>query len=299
MPTKLEYICRSLSKGTTKVYETYVVNAIWQKLNNENIEFVTQQYVFKDGKRSYIDMYFPQIRLAVEVDEMYHNSDSQTVNDNQRMSRIQTASLDSLISDKVVEFFRIKIGNDSGLYSIDFINKQIDECVAKIQSLYKGSGSPKWVYGTEEVIKIIKKRKQLKRGDSLSKMTEIMDLFGKNYKAAMRCYYKVSEYTYVWSPRLASSFEEDIQWNNTVNEDLSIIVERDRDGLKKTAEGCKWTKDNNVRRIVFLHYRDPLGSNGRKFLGVYKSDHYNEDTHEETWVLDSDTFDLKEFLKDD
>lgn len=79
MPTKLDYIVRSLSRGTNKKYETYVINSIWNKINNSEVEFVTQQYVKdSEGNIRYIDMYFPQIKFAIEVDEWYHNSNDQS-----------------------------------------------------------------------------------------------------------------------------------------------------------------------------------------------------------------------------
>lgn len=34
---KLEYVARSLSRGTNKKYETYVINAIYQKVANPNL----------------------------------------------------------------------------------------------------------------------------------------------------------------------------------------------------------------------------------------------------------------------
>lgn len=298
MASKLDYICRSLSKGTSKVYETYVVNAIWQRLNNDNIEFITQQYVFKDGIRSYIDMYFPQIRLAVEVDEMYHNTACQINSDNKRMERIQLASLDSLISEPEIKFERIHIGDENGQFPLEKIENRINEVVEAIKKRYKEAGSPKWVYGSAEKLKAIKKTGKLKRGISLLFMTEIMELFGRHYKAAMQCYYKIQDNLYVWSPWLSSSSLEDCQWNNTISNDLNVIVERDRDGKKKTIESCKWDRENHVKRLVFLHYKDPVGSSARKFLGVYVAGEYNDKTHEQTWNFVSDEFDLKDFLNE-
>ena len=50
---KLEYVARSLANGSKKVYETYVINAIYQKVNNPELEIQTQKniYVEKEGKR--------------------------------------------------------------------------------------------------------------------------------------------------------------------------------------------------------------------------------------------------------
>lgn len=291
MASKLDYICRSLSKGTSKVYETYVVNAIWQRLSNDNIEFVTQQYVFKEGRKSYIDMYFPQIALAIEVDEMYHNSNDQINSDNERMNRIQLASLDSLVSNDKVVFERIHIGDLNGQFDLRFINKRIDEVVSVIKTKYEEKGSPKWVYDNEEKISNILKSKHLKRGDSFYYMTDILKLFGFNYKGFQKCYKYVGNNFSVWSPYLSYDEEDNnIRWNNTISKDLRIISERDRDGNVKTQKGFEENK--NMKRLVFLNYRDPLGIRGRKFLGVYKVKDYNDITHTERWELVSEEFDL-------
>ena len=69
---KQEYLYRMFSHHTKdKEKENYVVNAIWQRLDDLNIKPVTQQYVHisKSNRYALIDLYFPQINYGVECDE--------------------------------------------------------------------------------------------------------------------------------------------------------------------------------------------------------------------------------------
>lgn len=43
--SKTIYLVKTLSRTKRKDYENYVINAIWQRLNNSDIEIVSQQYV--------------------------------------------------------------------------------------------------------------------------------------------------------------------------------------------------------------------------------------------------------------
>ena len=72
---KQEYLYRMFSHHTKdKEKENYVVNAIWQRLDDLNIKPVTQQYVHfsKSNRYALIDLYFPQINYGVECDEAHH-----------------------------------------------------------------------------------------------------------------------------------------------------------------------------------------------------------------------------------
>ena len=60
MDSKVIYLAKTLSRTKRKDYENYVVNAIWNRVNDYRLVPVTQQYV-TDGKgnRYFIDLYFP------------------------------------------------------------------------------------------------------------------------------------------------------------------------------------------------------------------------------------------------
>lgn len=67
MSSKVEYVARSLSRGTHKKYETFIINEVYSRLNNPNLEIATQQHVVtKNDGTKYIDLYFPQLKIAIE-----------------------------------------------------------------------------------------------------------------------------------------------------------------------------------------------------------------------------------------
>ena len=67
---KKEYIVNQLKRTFHKKYENYCITRIIHKLDNEYIQFITQQ-LFKrpDGKFALADLYFPQLNISVEIDE--------------------------------------------------------------------------------------------------------------------------------------------------------------------------------------------------------------------------------------
>ena len=95
MSSKVEYVARSLSRGTHKKYETFVINEIYSRLSNPNLEIATQQHVVtKNDGTKYIDLYFPQLKIAIEVDEWYHNSEDQAERDKKREENLPQSYLE-------------------------------------------------------------------------------------------------------------------------------------------------------------------------------------------------------------
>ena len=86
----LAYMFNDRTKG--KKYENYVVNSIYTKVGNYNLVPITQQCVKIDEKTHYfIDLYFPQLNFAVEVDEGQHNEQEHKIADEEREQIIKTA----------------------------------------------------------------------------------------------------------------------------------------------------------------------------------------------------------------
>lgn len=89
------------SKRTNrKDKENYILNAIWHKLDNMDLQPVTQQCVIlNNGKRALIDLYFPQIQYGIECDEAYHKHN--TFEDLDRAERIEQV-LSSVNENQIV-----------------------------------------------------------------------------------------------------------------------------------------------------------------------------------------------------
>ena len=72
---KLGYLVKTLSRTKRKDYENYVLNAVWNRLADDSVEPVSQQWVSKpenDGTGYFIDLFFPQLNIGVECDEGHH-----------------------------------------------------------------------------------------------------------------------------------------------------------------------------------------------------------------------------------
>ena len=76
---KSEYLYKTFASRTrNKKEECYVLNAIWQRLcmQGYEIEPITQKYVRRSDDKGHkfalIDLFFPALNLAIEVDEAHH-----------------------------------------------------------------------------------------------------------------------------------------------------------------------------------------------------------------------------------
>ena len=286
MLSKLEYVSRSLSRGTHKKFETYVINSIYSKLNNPNLEIATQQYVYTKESRRFINLYFPQLKITIEVDEGYHDNPWQRESDNKRMEAIKLAVLESTILDDVkdIRFLRVPIVENGQMISLEKLNNVIDDIVKIINIEISKYGTLEWIFDKDEIIKTIKARGYLERGDSFSSMVEILSVFGKNVKGWQRCGYKN-----IWSPTLSVEGSDRGGWVNTISEDLSEIYESGIGGKhSKKPSDVEWDINNNSKRYVFLKYKDALGNSGRRFLGVYVADRYDYDKKAEVWKFIED-----------
>lgn len=118
--TELEFIIKQISKTNKKNFENYVVTRIWHGINTTDIKFTTQQYVNRPKGHALTDMYFPQFKLHIEIDEPFHENQKEL--DINRETDIIEAT------GHVIE--RIKITDD-----LSFVNNQIDRIVLKIEEL--------------------------------------------------------------------------------------------------------------------------------------------------------------------
>ena len=74
---KLDYMTRLFRKIRNKRFEAYIIQRIWDLLNDDSIRFVTQQYFKRNENGNYAlaDLYLPQINMIVEIDEGQHAQD--------------------------------------------------------------------------------------------------------------------------------------------------------------------------------------------------------------------------------
>lgn len=104
-----DYIRRSLTKVSHKAWEYFIVSRIIHRLDDLEIEFITQQLVRRrNGTRALTDMFFPQFSLHLEIDEPHHK---ETIESDALRAR-------DIIADTGHEITRIAIKNESDIEGI-------------------------------------------------------------------------------------------------------------------------------------------------------------------------------------
>lgn len=155
-----EYLFKTLSRTKRKDDENYVLNAIWNKVNNLELMPVTQQYV-RCGSRWYlIDMFFPQINLGIEVYEAGHNNSVQA--DLIRSDEIVSA----MIYDNRTDYDEIVIYTSEN--DINSIHDQIYASVNKINEKIKTLVQPLHWNTHEEFISIVRNKGILSVFDNIT-----------------------------------------------------------------------------------------------------------------------------------
>lgn len=246
---ELTYYAKLLTKLRNKKYEFYVVSRIIHLLNDTKIQFTTQQLVRKkDGKRYLIDLYFPQFKIAVEIDESHHLSNEEADRARER----------EIISSADVKFFRIQCNHNSNIESVhESIDKLIDE---EIRPLKNNKDFRPYSYQDEFSVKPWLKAGKLRISDGAKFRThaDVLRLFGKNYKLHQAGSSPLNEKVQVWFPKLYKNKD----WINSISPDGKII-EQTRVGNDMEIKEIK-------NSIVFAHQADVLGNIYYSFKGIFR-----------------------------
>ena len=121
-----DYVLRSLSKISKKRWEHYVINRIYHRLDDPEIEFVCQQCIRKDDSKIYLaDLFLPQLKLYLEIDEVHHANDQKKIDDAIRRFDIAEAS--------GLEEVRIPASN----VTLQQLNAEIEKFVERVRQLKK------------------------------------------------------------------------------------------------------------------------------------------------------------------
>ena len=278
---KTLYLVKTLSRTKRKDYENYVINAIWQRLDNSDIEVVSQQYVENtintEGQSHYfIDLYFPTLNIGIECDEAFHKKQSKS--DQEREASIY----DVIYKIKKDNYLPIHIDVTQNYKELQ---KCINDAVEKITQKIDEINPPKWEVKTPEEYYNSKDKIHIsdKKGfNSINKTCNVLFNAGRNEetKGASRAYFSLPIFKgtsldgyKIWFPHLAVEVigEDGEQktvaatktgWNNQLSDDGKTIIEHN--------ENNETYEQDKKKRIVFLKYKDPLGYNEYKFVGVFE-----------------------------
>jgi len=257
---KMEYLKKTFARTTGKNFENYVITQIWAKVEKCGLYPVTQQYVKRENGYALIDLYFPQIKFAVEVDEYAHEKN--VLLDKIRMDEI-FSSIEGIKSERIKE----RNYND--------VKKQIDNVVNKIIEKTETSGKVKWdenwlLDDYEKTFKIIKDRKKLLCSDLIGfkRIQVTNDIFNmrltEGYLQYGKSFFELSQYERIWFPHLTPNKK----WNNRVSDDWKLIFEENKENISNVKADEK-SHNKNIKRYTFAKYKNPLGETYYRFIGVF------------------------------
>ena len=258
---KTEYIVRQMAKTNKKNYENYVVTRIWHLLNNLDIKFVTQQHVTRPESRALTDMYFPQLKIHIEVDEGHHfDSDGKQV----KQDAVREADI---INATGHELIRINVCG----VAIEDINREIDEAVKTIRTKFDLVKPAPWDIEAQYSPQTYIDKGSISVDDNVAFRTiaDACNCFGHSYSGFQRGFTKhPNEERMLWFPKLYANND----WENEISLDENEIYEKNIRDQKAYFNKYKNEPKHRKERVVFARVRSSLGDVMYRFKGVYKLD---------------------------
>ena len=295
MDAKLVYLAKTLSRTKRKDYENYVVNAIWNRINDPRLVPVMQQFIKdKEGNHYYIDLYFPQLKIGVECDEGYHSSKEQKVLDAERELTI----FDVLKQVDERDYFALHVDVTKSYQDVETqINAHVATIKYKIEEFNIEDGWAKQFCSNEdsddqraiEIEEYFSDKEYITIHDDIifpSNKYVYNVILGQNYSCHLmhggepfrKLYteYGYEEGTFPWFPKLTVSKPTKKGYYNLLSKDGSEIYEYIDDpekNMQRKAEGRYIGK----KRVVFSQVKDSTtGVAGYRFVGFFIGDHYDE-----------------------
>ena len=267
---KLDYLRRVFAHTKGKTFENYVINQIWAKVEEFGLYPVTQQYVKRPKGYALIDLYFPQITFAVEVNENYHKGTIKS--DKMRMADIFSS---------IPEIDPSNVNQDN----YESVKTQIKDVVKKIENKVVELGPFRWEENWkdkeyEEKLSVARKKGKLDVSDSIGfkRIQVTNDIFNMNMKEGYlqwgKSWFKRSDDEYIWFPHLTKQKD----WENSVSDNWNEITEKYiAKGNLPRPEGDK-SLDKKIIRYTFAKYKDSLGEVSYRFIGVFKIKEFSDKT---------------------
>ena len=271
MDYKLDYISRIFKKTSKKRIENYVLTRIWHRLDDLSIRICHQQYVNRgNGKYALTDLYFPQIKYHIEVNEEFHYKDEIK----QDLDAVRAKDIEKITNGHIIRFIDCR-------KCLAEIHNQVDILIDEIHFLIEKQKEKGLFRSWEEnelTPEYWKTIRTLKVADNINLRTieDIGILFDVKIKSrgflkpgAVK--YLSNGFSEIWWPEK----KKKNYWINDFHQDFKYITEENADPEKAKKHLSHFIqKDSECKRIVFFKYKDELGFNFYKFVGCY---HFNID----------------------
>lgn len=255
---KLQYITRQLSRAEHKRIEFYVISRIWHLLNDLSLKFVTQQYVVRPKGRALTDMYFPQINLHIEVDEIHHLNQ-------QEQDKLRDLDIINATNHTIEH-----IDTSKGIFDT---NLQIDIVIDKIKQLKANSTNfMPWDIEVEQNPETYINKGFITLSDDIAFKNSYLaaNCFGHKYKGLQKggTKHPYEENTLIWFPKLY----ENEEWDNSITDDEQTIIELCKDEKYRVEYIETQLSITPNFRIVFSRVKSPLGDVMYRFKGKFELD---------------------------
>lgn len=272
--SKQEYIVRSFAKLKHKKWELYVITRIFHLLNDLNIEFVCQQPILSvNNKRHLVDVYFPQFKLCLEIDEKHHNSPVQQRKDEEREQKILEKRVEEigLEGTEKLRIERIKIAQAHDVeHTLSAINSQIDSFVARLNKEKSQKKTLSWDFENKfSPIPFIEKGcLRVEDKPWFRSQKTALACFGYKGDHWQKAVWPINpaELGYqVWFVRLTKHKD----WHNILSDDGLVLTET---LIKKceVEERKQLQNDRDGKKCIFVRKKDDLARTLYRFIGVFE-----------------------------
>lgn len=295
---KSEYLYKAFASRTrNKKEECYVVNAIWQRLclQGYEIEPITQKYVRRSDDKGHkfalIDLFFPALNLAIEVDEAYH--DVKKDDDLERQKEVirilllekgvkesKIGALEKVTASEIKpgknmpEFLRIHTD-----VPYNKLEEQINNVVQEIKNKIHDPETIRWISPEEKMIQL-RNKGAISTSDHIYFKTfnQICDIISpKNRQEGKGRFHtfvplKNDPAKMLWCPQLALHSKNgdvkaapDSGWVNELIDEETLREWHPDPGKLHGKNPNLW-----FPRVTFLKVKTALGEEGYRFVGIFE-----------------------------
>lgn len=259
-----EYVLKSLSKIRHKKWELFAISRIIHSFSKP-INFKCQQLV-RTNKGNYLtDLYFPDLKLHLEIDEHHHEP-------KKKIDGIR--SLNIVDATKNHEIVRIGPGATDLTNPLSKQTNNLEEFIEAIDCFIQNLNSklkdthwnPKCLYSADN---FFGKTISIKDDVFVRLQLPALRLFGYTKGTLQKGAWDIPESAYrLWFPRLFTYGE----WDNNLRSDGRTISCKKLSDPKYYLEDVHDFESNSRDMIIFAKARDVLGKDLYRFIGIFRFD---------------------------
>jgi very-short-patch-repair endonuclease len=290
--SKETYVTRNFQKISGKRWELYVITRVIHLLDDEDIEYVCQQYINPPQNKEYYlaDLAFPSLKLYLEIDEGQHGSDLHKASDIKRDAEILQATDWECVRIKVFE----TANNSKVDKKLKQLNLEIEDFVKyvrkKKEQFIQDGHDISWNYEEKFLPESFIKKNIIKVNDNVSLLNhrDVLRLFGYKKGHYQRAVWKIDRFNeMVWFPKLYPNAD----WVNEFEENTSSILQHRKD----MQPHHPIPKKDDHSRIVFAHQKNIFGQTVYKFYGVFEVDTSRTDPVHHCFKRIKDSINLEKY----